>query len=271
VYQGHDEVSTAYQYVNSQGLVSYQGGFMADDFADNFNTPVVHLKWWGSYMNNNYVGPSGGVQQFLVAFESDVPATPGGFSHPGTVLSSQIVTLGALSPGSGTFTEKMINGTAPEKLYQYNAELAVPFSEQADTVYWLKVVALTNDTNLSWGWHDRDYTQQDLLASPNVVPGETIIGNVGPAALPTPVWHFQDDAVRGAVDIQPILGTPFLQVTQPFAAMGPTTYIDNIDGPNPIGNFSKDLAFEVYTTVPEPGAASILALAALFVLRRCRR
>src|SRR4051812_44450519 len=137
VYQGHDEVSTAYQYVNSQGLVSYQGGFMADDFADNYSTPVVHLKFWGSYMNNNYVGA--GVQKFLVAFESDVPATPGGFSHPGTVLSSQIVNLGTLSPGSGTFDEKLINANAPEHLYQYNAELAVPFQEQADTVYWLKI------------------------------------------------------------------------------------------------------------------------------------
>ncbi|MGH7176357.1 MAG: hypothetical protein ACREJC_03155, partial [Tepidisphaeraceae bacterium] len=211
VYQGRDNVSTAYQYINSQGLVAWQGGFMADDFADKLSTPVVHIKWWGSYMNNNYAGLNG-VQQFLVAFESDVPAQPGSFSHPGTVLSSQIVTAGALAPGSGTFTETLINGNAPEHLYQYNAELNLgqEFFEQADTVYWLKIVALTNDPLLSWGWHNRDYSVQDTLASGAVAPGESIIGQVGPAALPTNVWHFQDDAVRGAVDISPILGTTLL-------------------------------------------------------------
>lgn len=273
VYQGHDELSTAYEYVNSQGLQSWAGDFMADDFADNYSTPIVHLKWWGSYMNNNYTG--GGVQQFLIAFESDVPSPPGNFSHPGTVLSSEIVNFtNSALPGAGTFTEKLINGGAPEHLYQYNAELALPFPEQQDTIYWLKIVALTNDQQLQWGWHDRDYTQQNTFASPNTTPGpgESIIGFVGPAAQPTPVWHFQDDAVTGRVDIQPILGTPGLNVNQPLATMFPQNYIDNIDGPNPIGQFSKDLAFELYT-IPEPGSAVMLSLGGLAIAmsRRTRR
>ncbi len=276
VYQGHDNVSVAYQYINSQGLISYQGGFMADDFADKVSTPVVHLKWWGSYPNNNYTGANG-VQQFLVAWESDVPAQPGTFSHPGSVIQSEIVNKGALLPQSGTFTETLLNPASPEHLYQYNAELKAPFAEQKDTVYWLKIVALTADTQLSWGWHNRDYTQQDIYASPAVVPGESVVGFVGPAAIPTPVWHFQDDAVRGAVDIQPILGTPFFQVTQPVAAMGPTNYVDNLDGPpsspNSVGaisNFSQDLAFELYT-VPEPSALGALAIIGSTLLLRRRR
>src|SRR6185437_3891493 len=147
IYNGHDELSTAYQGVNSQGLTGWQGTFMADDFADKLSSPVVHLSWWGSYINNPNNTP---VSQFLVAFESDVPGVPGTFSHPGSVLSSQIVNLGALAPGSGTYTEQIVGGSAAEPTYKYNAELNLgqAFPEQKDTVYWLKIVALTNDRSL---------------------------------------------------------------------------------------------------------------------------
>src|SRR5439155_24180976 len=95
-------------------------------------------------------------------------------------------------------TETLINGNVPEHLYQYNAELNLgqSFPEKQDTVYWLKIVALTQDTSLTWGWHNRDYTTQDLLAStsPAVIPGENNIGNAA-----SPIWHFQDDAVRGGM------------------------------------------------------------------------
>ena len=43
-YFGHDELSTAYWNPDMNG---YKGTFMADDFADRFNTPVVHVTWWG--------------------------------------------------------------------------------------------------------------------------------------------------------------------------------------------------------------------------------
>src|SRR5262245_17598675 len=52
IYFGHDELSTAYGDTN-QPVISYVGKFMADDFADKFSTPVVHLTWWGSYINDN--------------------------------------------------------------------------------------------------------------------------------------------------------------------------------------------------------------------------
>src|SRR5688572_16591424 len=50
-FPGHDELSTAYPIPNGAG---FQGNFMADDFADNFSTPVVHVRWWGSYLQNQY-------------------------------------------------------------------------------------------------------------------------------------------------------------------------------------------------------------------------
>ena len=111
LYFGHDELSTAYGVGTAASPpLNYQGRFMADDFADKVSTPVFHLSWWGSYINDTAPTPQAHVQKFLVAFESDVPATPGNFSHPGTVLDYDIVTLGGLTPGSGTFTESLVRG-----------------------------------------------------------------------------------------------------------------------------------------------------------------
>src|SRR5262249_15573822 len=159
----------------------------------------------GSY-NNNFFGNAGvGVQKFLIAFESDVPKGPGQpFSQPGTVLSAQVVTPGAISPQSGTFTEQLINGNMPEHLFQYNVDLKTPFPEVANTVYWLKIVALVDPTtegNIDWGWHNRDWGIQDPLASTVPSPGEFDEGPVVTSNGPAPVWHFQDDAVNGRVDV----------------------------------------------------------------------
>jgi hypothetical protein len=289
-FYGHDELSTAYSTTLSTGQPGYSGTFIADDFADGFDSPVVHVKWWGSYLGN-LVDPGMPVDKFLISFESDVPAGPApSFSQPGAPLLSQIVTRGPLSPSSGTFTEKQISLGGPppgENLYEYNAELNLgqEFFQQPDTVYWLKIVALVDlpagvdpalDPVTRWGWHNRDYTINDPLASvvPQVTPGEYIEGYVGPAATPTPVWHFQDDAVTGNVTIDPF-GSPDagLQVFQDGDQ--PTYYIGLVDGPPNVGQYSKDLAFQLYTIkVPEPASTSLACLGMMFVgicaLRRRR-
>ena len=251
-YYGHDELSTAWGDPTNPG--NYAGDLMADDFADNFDTPVVHVKWWGSYLGVN--PPLTSARKFLIAFESDVPAVGGGFSHPGNPLLSQVVTLGPLSPSSGTFTETLVSGSNPlEPVYQYNAELKMPFDEQADTVYWLKIVALDDTFSadpLQWGWHNRDYTILDTLASPAVTPGEYLDGTL-PGG--DPIWHFQDDAVSGIISVA-IDATG--GVTMDQTGYAPQHYWDTVDGPQPIGQHSKDLAFELYTVVPEPGAIVLL-------------
>src|SRR4051794_27286630 len=129
IYYGHDELSTAYGVSNTAGPpLNYQGTFMADDFADKFTSPVVHLTWWGSYLDNNNAAfpPQPPVQKFLIAFETDVPAvpptpnTPGIPSHPGSVIQYEVVNPGTLSPG--TFTETPERGPDPvlgEALYRY--------------------------------------------------------------------------------------------------------------------------------------------------------
>lgn len=297
LFWGHDELSTAYSTIGAAGPTPYRGVFMADDFADKFSSPVVHVKWWGSYLNNfqgNFP-----VDKFLISFESDVPANPTNpFSHPGQPLLNQIVRqvpVGSLTPGSGTYTEKPISGGGPplgETLYEYNAELHLgkEFFEKPDTVYWLKVVALVDlppgitipDPTQPptfvprWGWHNRDYTIMDPLAStaPAVVPGEHIDGFLGPAPGGTPIWHFQDDAVTGRVIVDH-LSTPMGGIMPLVTQTGyqPTRYLPFADGPPQIGNFSKDLAFELYTTIPEPATCMlmIVGMASFLTLRRGSR
>jgi hypothetical protein len=278
LFWGHDEASTAYGS-HPAGLYGFPNAalppshFMADDFADKVSTPVVHVKWWGSYLGNQF---GNRVQKFLISFETDNPAPPAPFSYPGSPLLNQVVTPGVLTPGSGTFTETSISlGGAPlnEELFQYNAELRLPFQQQADTVYWLKIVALVDpsvDGNIEWGWHNRDYTQQNLTASPAVTPGERIIGPFpsGSGA----VWHFQDDAIQGTIaniDLNSTTGPNGIDFQQPLPTFIPQNYVDNSDGPPGISQYSKDLAFELYT-VPEPAGLPVLCIGAYLLTRRRR-
>jgi hypothetical protein len=198
----------------------------------------------------------------LIAFEADVAATAPnnqlGYSHPGQVLSAQIVSLGPLAPRSGTYTETLVatgaGAASPDgALYQYNAELALPAPEQAGVVQWLKIVALKNNPaeQWVWGWHNRDYGIFDPLAPtfPVLVPGET--GSA--TGLPTPLvgWHFQDDAVTGSLTVTP---SPNGVLVEQFG------YFQAFYQPGPDGiSSSEDLAFALYTT-PEPSSVVLLTL-----------
>jgi hypothetical protein len=176
-----------------------------------------------------------------------------------------------------------------ETLYEYNAELHLgkEFFQKSDTVYWLKVVALVDLPpalgNIDpinppaivprWGWHNRDYTVMDPLAStaPAVVPGEHIDGFLGPAPGGVPVWHFQDDAVTGVVNIDTAgpMGAIMPVVTQ--TGFQPRRYVAGADGPQLIVEFSKDLAFELYTNIPEPATCSLMMLGVLWIAAARRR
>jgi hypothetical protein len=288
-YNGHDERSTAYSFRDAAGnIAGYRGDFMADDFADRFNSPVVHVKWWGSYLNRPTSVPDPTIKRFLISFESDVPAPAGGgFSRPGQPLLNQIVGLdgdGVLTSGSGTFTEKLLAGTTSVDgpIYEYNAELHLgkEFLQKRDTVYWLKIVALVDadpaipiDQRVAWGWHNRDYTKNDPLAStsPAVAPGERVQGSLpGPGTAGTPIWHFQDDSVDGFVSVLFNPLDPMSQIMPQIQqdVRGPQRYVAPFDGPSLISQFSKDLAFQLYT-VPEPASITLVALG-MFAISKSR-
>ena len=194
LFPGHDELSTA-KLAPTSGL--YTGTMMADDFGDFFTTPIVHVQFWGSYMNGTN-NANGGVQKFQITFYTDNPASSasGAASSPLQPYSSQTVSLAtSLAPGDGKFTETLVAGTSgstklgDSALYQYNAELAVPVPEPVPlpvgTVDWISIVALTSPTdpnpNIQWGWHDRDYGIFDPLATslPLTNPGENNIAPRG--------------------------------------------------------------------------------------------
>jgi hypothetical protein len=308
VYYGHDELSTLYnqsQIGQEPGMpiqypAVYAGQYMADDFADPFRTPVLHVQWWGSYMSNEANIP---IDKFLIVFETDVPVGSADnlyeYSHPGEPILSQVVTRGPLSPGSGTFEELSVHPGGPpadEELFMYNAELACPFEQEPNTVYWIKIAALVDlddfdddgfitaiDAALAprWGWHNRDYTAWNPYASTSatsiVYPGE----HVEQPPLPdgTEVWHFQDDAVSSGDygmeatvnDLDVPCDVEVNQLLSPLPPYAPDfisqNYMPGYDGPDEIGQYSKDLAFALYT-IPEPSTVLLLAMGLACLLGR---
>jgi hypothetical protein len=262
-FPGHDELSTATLAAASQ---SFTGTFAADDFSDTVSSPVVDVQWWGSYLPNSAAG--GQVRNFLISFESNIPAGPtSNFSEPGQVLSTEVVSLAAApTAGSGTFTETAQPSIpGPDgTIFQYNAELATPFPEVANQIYWLKIVALTTPSDgIQWGWHNRDYTIPDPYAA---APGDSLLGV---NSINQPVFHYMDDAVYGSLTYGPnAVGINVLNES----VAGPLDYNAATDGfATGIVPPSEDLAFDLYyKAVPEPVALPLLA-AGLFLLRRQRR
>ena len=94
-FWGHDELSTAYSTITAadrpDALPRHLHGRR---LRRQVQLPVVHVKWWGSYLNN-FIVANFPVDKFLISFESDVPAGPNNpFSHPGEPLLNQIVRRG---------------------------------------------------------------------------------------------------------------------------------------------------------------------------------
>ena len=304
-YYGHDEGSTL---VLDPASGTHTGIAMADDFADKIDGPILHVRWWGSYLNNQ---GQGDVSSFLIAFESDIPDpdgahdsqddnNPNTFSHPGQVLHWETVkeVPGGLTPGMGAYTEKLVvpaTVTGGDAIYEYNAELKYDpatfdgaFHQKPDEVYWVKIAALIDSTQqLRWGWHNRDYTTTNTLFGSPVTPplGEHNHGpwdwdGDGPDADDKDIWHFQDDAVS-AVTLLNL--DPFIPATDALQqdAYVAQRYVDGLDGPGgitgvaSIHQFSKDLAFELYS-VPEPSSIAMLAAVsmtalAMLITRRRRK
>jgi hypothetical protein len=250
-YPGHAELSTATPgFLN----ITYSGPSMADDFAVSTSSPIVHVEWWGSYLDPG--SNLDGVQAFLISFE--VPGTEDSPSYPGVAVASQIVTKGALATGSGTFTETAIptDPGAAAQLFGYSAELSIPTVLLTDQQYWLRIVALVNPTSdgdMQWGWQNRDYGLTDLYATTIPIPGEHLVTN----DLDLTMWHYQDDAMSGEVTIFPVPDTLLAGVVP--GAHTAQNYVNGSDGPVGINQYGKDMAFRLYA-MPEPSTLALIAM-----------
>jgi hypothetical protein len=86
----------------------------------------------------------------------------------------------------------------------------------------------------------------------------------------SPVWHFQDDAVTGGITVFPTAASNMPSIEQ--FGYSPERYLFPWDGPDAISQFSKDLAFELYTQIPEPSAVLLACVGfAAACLRRAGR
>jgi len=123
---------------------------------------------------------------------------------------------------------------------------------------------------LQWGWHNRDYLSQDLLAPtpPQVTPGEN--GFFSPIPEIPAIWHFQDDAVGGDVQLTDHLAPGPSRFLVNQTNMSPKNYLADVDGPSYIAQYSKDLAFELYG-VPEPSGALMGMGVSVLLMRRRER
>ncbi len=135
---GYDIQSFARVIDNQLDIVS----IVADDWLCPDGLPVTDVHWWGSY-------PQGGPKSLLgfeISIHADIP--PDGIhpSHPGELLYSTI-----LMPGQ--FTEEFYAETSAGDVFQYNADLPVPFEQVQGTIYWLDIGAGLSDNDATWGWH----------------------------------------------------------------------------------------------------------------------
>ena len=259
-FPGHDELSTAYLNASTG---AYSGTFMADDFSDFNPSPIVHVMWWGSYMNNYY---GNGVNNFLIAFETNKVVD--GVSYPDQVISSEIVTRGQLFPQSSTFTETPVplgqgpianpDGNLPVqrrvepsdpgcRLSDRGVDQDCGSDQRSQSAMGLARSRLRSVQSL--GRSGRRSRQSDHAGLP--LHGRR--GPKGPSIL-----------ASRAPKVPPIGPIPpgwVVQLRQRDAA----EHIPAYDGIS-----SSDLAFALYT-VPEPGTVTLLGLGGMALLLTARR
>jgi hypothetical protein len=134
---------------------------IADDFRDEFRTPVRTVKWWGSYVGPVFqqtpggvitLPPSPGIEDgYAISFFRDVPVGPNdSFSHPGHLLGSYILPLDRVSIRPTPYI-----GWDMHPIFEYEANLMdahldhavspladqMGFNQRPGEVYWISIVA----------------------------------------------------------------------------------------------------------------------------------
>ncbi len=129
---------------------------IADDFKDDFSTPVLTVRWWGSYRPGFEPDPRPGIPPvpfedgFVLSFFSDEPMTPtNGFSRPKELLGTYVAPMPAVRMRPTTHL-----GWDNHRIWEYEVDLqdtcldhqtawTTPngFHQKPGEVYWLAINA----------------------------------------------------------------------------------------------------------------------------------
>ncbi len=248
----------------------------ADDFQDPFDTPVLTVRWWGSYFGPTFqsdptgtnvpiFGP-GSEDGYVLSFFTDrpavtIPGTPIGIpSQPEELLASYIAPLDVVK-----ITPTGQIGWDNHEIWEYQVDLmdahlehavagmADPdgFNQLPGEIYWLAINAEVGHTLIEVTQADGtvSWVEQDTgkFAQPNANHPEGHFWG----------WHtspevFNDDAAMGH-----LLMGPGGEWIYPEDSWNP---IDAQHGP-------ASMAFQLLT-IPEPASAILLGLGGLAIMKR---
>lgn len=159
---------------------------LADDFMCYQSGPITDIHIWGSFHKDKL--PAGGPGNMIVTLRiySDVPAGPGGYSQPGTLLWSRTFGPGQFNAGLAMMntSEWWHNPAATPPLWLANADTNIwqldfyidatnAFVQVSNTVYWLGVqyTPVSGDTNYNFGWKTSYRTFNDAACWYNASVG----------------------------------------------------------------------------------------------------
>lgn len=200
---------------------------MADDWLCKDDRPVTDIHWWGSFLGwTQPYPPTILPHAFHIGIWTNVKAgVDTDFSHPGTMVWENFCNKWVWNfSGYDEHPDQLDPEYYTESCFQFNQLLSEDewFYQEPDepnTIYWLSIAAIYDSNkpppNHPWGWKTRP-------------------------------WHFEDDAVRMWVALNPdgTLWPPALKIGAKWQAGDPVFW------PDP--DHSWDLCFELTTIYPDP-------------------
>lgn len=162
---------------------------VADDWLCTSSGPITEVHFWYSAFAD---GPSA-IESINVNIYADVPATPGSFSQPGTLLwNRQFLTGGFTTRFYGTGNQGMAtpnlgfwNLNDHVNYYQANIiDIVNPFLQEQGTIYWLglsvNVPPAPAGTQLGWKT-SLDQFQDDAVYWDGAEWQELLVNGTGPS------------------------------------------------------------------------------------------
>ncbi|MGB2805028.1 MAG: dockerin type I repeat-containing protein [Candidatus Zixiibacteriota bacterium] len=148
---------------------------LADDWQCSETGYVTDIHFWGSWKDTDgdpWTDDAGHILYFIFSIHSNIPAdsdTP--WSRPGELLWERIDST-AITPIDPPTLEgwydpntdlTFYNDHVPYWRYDY-VDIPDPFFQYQDSIYWLNISAVLEDTFYHWGWkNSRDHFMDDAV------------------------------------------------------------------------------------------------------------